>query len=69
MVVLLSAKDDGLNQSLAKRINDTSKMFVSGTSWDGRPACRIAISNWRAEEERDFALVTEVLQSVAAART
>ncbi|RAH42446.1 pyridoxal phosphate-dependent decarboxylase family protein [Aspergillus brunneoviolaceus CBS 621.78] len=65
MVVLFSAKDDSLNQSLAKRINDTSKMFVSGTSWDGRPACRIAISNWRAEEERDFALVTEVLQSVA----
>ncbi|PYI18461.1 PLP-dependent transferase [Aspergillus violaceofuscus CBS 115571] len=65
MVVLFSAKDDSLNQSLAKRINDTSKMFVSGTSWDGRPACRIAISNWRAEEERDFVLVTEVLQSVA----
>lgn len=65
MVVLFSAKDDSLNQNLAKRINDTSKMFVSGTSWDGRPACRIAISNWRAEEERDFALVTEVLQSVA----
>ncbi|RAL16253.1 pyridoxal phosphate-dependent decarboxylase family protein [Aspergillus homomorphus CBS 101889] len=65
IVVLFSAKDDTLNQSLAKRINDTLKMFVSGTSWDGRPACRIAISNWRAEEERDFALVTDVLQSVA----
>ncbi|PYH46545.1 pyridoxal phosphate-dependent decarboxylase family protein [Aspergillus saccharolyticus JOP 1030-1] len=65
MVVLFSAKDDILNGGLANSINATSKMFVSGTSWDGRPACRIAISNWRAEEERDFALVTHVLQSVA----
>ncbi|KAL3471881.1 pyridoxal phosphate-dependent transferase [Aspergillus californicus] len=65
MVVLLSAKDDDLNRQLAAKINETSKMFVSGTSWDGRPACRIAISNWRVQEDDDFPIVREVLDSVS----
>lgn len=68
IIVLFSAKEDKLNQELAARINATSKMFVSGTSWQGRQACRIAISNWRVDEERDFALVTSVLDSVEAGR-
>lgn len=65
MSVLFSAKSDELNQTLASKINETSKMFVSGTSWAGRTACRIAISNWRVVEERDFKIVTQVLESVA----
>ncbi|KAL2856028.1 pyridoxal phosphate-dependent transferase [Aspergillus pseudoustus] len=64
MVVLVSATDDKLNHQLTTKINATSKMFVSGTSWKGRPACRIAISNWRAEET-DFDNVREVLESIA----
>ncbi|CEL05441.1 hypothetical protein ASPCAL06559 [Aspergillus calidoustus] len=63
MIVLVSAKDDDLNRQLTVKINATSKMFVSGTSWQGRPACRIAISNWRAEET-DFDNVRGVLESI-----
>ncbi|KAJ5669703.1 hypothetical protein N7462_010773 [Penicillium macrosclerotiorum] len=65
MCVLFRAKDDDLNCELARRINHTSRMFVSGTSWDGAPACRIAISNWRVDVARDLALVTSVLEQVA----
>ncbi|KAF9888214.1 hypothetical protein FE257_009209 [Aspergillus nanangensis] len=65
IVVLVSAKDEELNNDLAARINKTSRMFVSGTSWGGRTACRVAISNWRVDEDRDFALVTEVLDLVS----
>jgi hypothetical protein len=65
MSVLFRAKDDALNGELGARINATSKMFVSGTSWQKSPACRIAISNWRVSEQRDFALVTSVLDKVA----
>lgn len=68
IVVLFSAKEDKLNQELAARINESSKMFVSGTTWQGRQACRIAISNWRVNEESDFALVTAVLESVVAGK-
>ncbi|KAJ0426517.1 pyridoxal phosphate-dependent transferase [Aspergillus carlsbadensis] len=63
MIVLVSAKDDSLNCQLTAKINATSKMFVSNTSWQGRPACRIAISNWRAEET-DFDNVRGVLESI-----
>lgn len=65
MSVLFRANDEGLNRELGSKINETSRMFVSGTSWDGSPACRIAISNWRVDVERDFALVTDVLAKVA----
>ncbi|KAF5863716.1 hypothetical protein ETB97_009503 [Aspergillus alliaceus] len=64
MTVLFSAKQDNLNKVLASKINETSKIFVSGTSWQGRPACRIAISNWRVDENRDIEVVTNVLKSV-----
>jgi glutamate/tyrosine decarboxylase-like PLP-dependent enzyme len=64
MIVLFRANDDALNQNLTKRINATSKIFVSGTSWEGKPACRIAISNWRTEVLKDFAVVTDVLEQV-----
>lgn len=65
MIVLFRANDETLNQKLTKKINETSKIFVSGTTWEGKPACRIAISNWRVDEQRDFAIVTSVLEHVA----
>ncbi|OJJ50165.1 hypothetical protein ASPZODRAFT_1120025 [Penicilliopsis zonata CBS 506.65] len=65
MVVLFRAKDQTLNRDLAGKINATSKMFVSGTVWDGQPACRIAISNWRVDEKRDFEIIKSVLEDVA----
>ncbi|EPS33877.1 hypothetical protein POX_a01131 [Penicillium oxalicum] len=64
MSVLFRAKDDTLNSQLSQKINATSRMFVSGTSWDGAPATRVAISNWRVDVERDLQLVTEVLDEV-----
>ena len=64
MIVLFSAVDDTLNKELAKRINASGKLFVSGTGWEGRPACRIAVSNWRVDVERDFEIVTGVLEDI-----
>lgn len=65
MVVLFGAKDDGLNENLVKKINSTSQIYVSGTTWAGRAACRIAISNYRVDEVRDFNKVVEVLENVS----
>ncbi|KAK2744467.1 hypothetical protein FQN55_006794 [Onygenales sp. PD_40] len=65
IVVLFRAKDDSLNQTLTTKINATSKIFVSGTSWEGKPACRIAISNWRVNVKEDFEKIKEVLSEVA----
>ncbi|KKA23672.1 Aromatic-L-amino-acid decarboxylase [Rasamsonia emersonii CBS 393.64] len=63
-IVLFRANEEALNRDLTRRINATSKMFVSGTSWEGKPACRIAVSNWRVEEQRDIAVVMSVLERV-----
>ncbi|KAI9770933.1 MAG: hypothetical protein M1840_002637 [Geoglossum simile] len=64
IIVLFRAKDDGLNRELVGMINSTGKIYVSGTVWDGNPASRIAVSNWRIDERRDLAIVTNVLEEV-----
>lgn len=64
IVVLFRAEDEGLNTELVKRVNKDRRIYVSGTKWDGKPACRIAVSNWQVDVERDFEQVKEVLQGV-----
>lgn len=64
MIVLFRARDELVNNELVKRINGTRKMYVSGTKWHGNPACRIAISTWRVDVERDFRLIKSVLKEV-----
>ncbi|OJD15449.1 hypothetical protein AJ78_04290 [Emergomyces pasteurianus Ep9510] len=65
IIVLFRAKDENVNRVLVNKINATSKIYVSGTNWAGKPACRIAISNWRANEEQDFEMITSVLGAIA----
>lgn len=62
IIVLFRAKDDKVNGELVKRINSTRKMYVSGTKWDGKPACRIAVSTWKVSVERDLQLIRGVLE-------
>lgn len=64
VVVLFRAQNDTINADLVQRINGTRKIYVSGTKWDGKPACRIAVSTWKVDVERDVKLVTDVLQHV-----
>lgn len=64
IIVLFRAKDEDLNSKLVKRINDTSKMYVSGTSWDGTPACRIAAANWQVDPEHDSVTVQSVIEGL-----
>jgi glutamate/tyrosine decarboxylase-like PLP-dependent enzyme len=64
IIILFRARDENINVELVKRTNATRKMYVSGTKWDGKPACRIAVSTWRVEVERDLELVTGVLEEV-----
>ncbi len=65
IVVLFSAKEDGLNADLVRRINSTRKIYVSGTSWEGRSATRIAIANWNVDVDKDYKIIQSVLHDVA----
>ncbi|KAL2687275.1 hypothetical protein Neosp_004829 [[Neocosmospora] mangrovei] len=65
MIVLFRAKDPKLNGELVDKINGTRQMYVSGTSWRGEKAVRVAVSNWMVDVERDFKVVTSILTHVA----
>lgn len=60
-VTAFEGKDAGVQ--LVKAINATGKMYVTGTSWKGRSAVRLAVSNYLTDD-RDFTIVTEVLSSI-----
>lgn len=67
IIVLFKAKDEGLNKELVDRIKATYKIQLSGTAWEGKPACRFAVSNWKADVKRDLPVIKQVLDEVVAA--
>ncbi|EKG10662.1 Pyridoxal phosphate-dependent decarboxylase [Macrophomina phaseolina MS6] len=69
IIVLFRAKNEKLNSELVSRINATSRIYVSGTSWEGTPACRFAVSNWQVDFDRDLQIICEVLDVVSRAPT
>lgn len=68
MILLFRAKDSKVNESLVDKINQTREMYVSGTSWKGEKAVRIAVSNWKVDVDKDFAVVKDILNAVAEGR-
>lgn len=64
IIVLFRAKDESKNQRLVQAIKENGKIYASGTVWNGKPAARIAISNWRVDVDKDFPIIQEVLESV-----
>ncbi|TLD20183.1 pyridoxal-dependent decarboxylase [Venturia nashicola] len=64
MVVMFRAKDTAFNETLVQTVKDTGKIYISPTALEGKPASRIAISNWQVDVEKDFELVREVLDQV-----
>ncbi|KAI0182510.1 pyridoxal-dependent decarboxylase [Xylaria flabelliformis] len=67
IIVLFRAKDDALNKVLVQRINEGNKWYVSGTSWDGKPAVRVAVSSWRADHKDAHDTVKESLVAISQA--
>ena len=66
MIVLFRAVNQELNAELVTKTNNTRKLYVSGTKWEGSPACRFAVSNWQVDVERDIEIIKDVLDEVAA---
>ena len=50
--------------ALIRAINGTRRVYVTGTTWRGRAAVRLAVSNWQTELERDWPVVRQVLNEV-----
>jgi glutamate/tyrosine decarboxylase-like PLP-dependent enzyme len=64
IIVLFRAKDVALSKVLVENIKATKRIYVSGTAWGGKPACRFAISNWMADVKKDLPVIQEVLTQV-----
>lgn len=64
-IVLFRAREPDLNKVLVAKINATGRIYVSPTSWEEKPAARIAVSNWRVDVDRDLKIIREVLESIA----
>ena len=65
MIVLFRAKDDQVNENLVTKIKANGRIYVSGSVWDHKPACRLAVSNWRVNIDEDFPIIEDVLEKVA----
>lgn len=64
IIVLFRAKNPDLNEVLVGKINETRRMYVSPTKWNGENAVRIAVGSWRVDVEEDLAAVKLVLNSL-----
>ncbi|KAI2620332.1 PLP-dependent transferase [Hypomontagnella submonticulosa] len=65
IVVLFRARDAGLNRVLVRTIQDSGDWYVSGTTWKGEPACRVAVASWRVNVDEDLAFITSNLAKIA----
>ena len=66
--VLVRFVRDGANvtDEVIARVQEEGTCWMSGTSWDGQPAMRISICNWRTTED-DIRRSAEVIAAAAAA--
>ena len=54
-VLVRFGDSDDLTQQVIKRVQDEGVCWMSGTTWQGKAAMRISVSNW-STSERDIAL-------------
>jgi glutamate/tyrosine decarboxylase-like PLP-dependent enzyme len=70
-VLVRFGDDDELTHEVVRRVQEDGTCFLSGTTWQGRAAMRISVSNWRttAEDvERSAAAVVAARTAAAGAR-
>jgi glutamate/tyrosine decarboxylase-like PLP-dependent enzyme len=60
------ADGDGRTRTLAQRVRDGRVCWLSGTSWEDRPAVRVSVTSWRttaADADRSAASILAAVQS------
>ena len=55
--VLFRFESDERTDDVLRRVQEDGAVWMSGTTWDGRKAIRLSVSNWQTgEAEIDLAL-------------
>jgi glutamate/tyrosine decarboxylase-like PLP-dependent enzyme len=68
-VLVRFGDDDGLTREVVRRVQDDGTCFLTGTTWRGRDAMRISVSNWRttaADVERSAEAVLRAFEAAGA---
>jgi glutamate/tyrosine decarboxylase-like PLP-dependent enzyme len=57
--VLFRFEEDARTDAVLERVQESGRIWASGTVWDGRKAIRLSVSNWQTgDEEIELALET-----------
>ncbi|MGH3133097.1 MAG: pyridoxal phosphate-dependent decarboxylase family protein [Gaiellaceae bacterium] len=62
--VLLRFADDATTNAVLAGVQASGEAWMSGTTWDGRAAIRISVSNWRTSDE-DVSRTVAAFQAVS----
>jgi glutamate/tyrosine decarboxylase-like PLP-dependent enzyme len=68
--VLLRFEDDETTAAVLRGVQESGEAWMSGTTWDGRAAIRISVSNWRTSDDdvtRTVAAFARALDATRAA--
>jgi glutamate/tyrosine decarboxylase-like PLP-dependent enzyme len=65
--VLFRFADDATTDAVLAAVQRGGEAWMSGTTWDGRSAIRISVSNWRTSDE-DVARTVAAFEAALAAR-
>jgi glutamate/tyrosine decarboxylase-like PLP-dependent enzyme len=64
--VLFRFADDATTDAVLAHVQASGEAWMSGTSWDGRSAIRISVSNWRTSDDDVARTVAAFRHAVAA---
>ena len=65
--VLLRFADDETTRAVLESVQRSGEAWMSGTTWDGRFAIRISVSNWRTSDN-DVSRTVAAFEHAAAGR-
>ena len=64
--VLFRFDDDARTDEVLARVQRASRVWMSGTTWDGRKAIRLSVSNWQTGDDETDAALQAFRDAVAA---
>jgi glutamate/tyrosine decarboxylase-like PLP-dependent enzyme len=65
-VLIRFGDDDVLTQETVQRVQEDGTCYLSGTTWQGRAAMRISVSNWRTTTDDVDVSAAAILEAAAA---
>jgi glutamate/tyrosine decarboxylase-like PLP-dependent enzyme len=66
--VLLRFGDDATTSRVLAAVQESGEAWMSGTTWDSRPAIRISVSNWRTSDDDVARTVAAFARAMAEVR-